>query len=354
MRYSYNATKHVEVELSSFCNAACPQCPRNVYGGKTIDDLPLQSWTYEEYVTAFPKDTLQKLESMYFCGTFGDPMSAKDVLRICEYVKDCNPHIKLGLHTNGGLRTKTLYTSLADVVDYIVFGIDGLEDTNHLYRRHVRFPKVIENATTFIAAGGIAEWDFIVFRHNQHQVETAKAYSEKLGFRKFNIKKTSRFLNKAHVLVDSLDVQNDDGEKEYTIYPPTDTKYFNKTLNTFKQTNIHNYAMNTTIECFYCTHDMIYIDVTGIVWPCGWVMDRLYGVEAKQTRDHQIVKGFLDQVNEEDTNCKMNNIESIIHGPWFNMLQDTWTNNNRLERCGLQCGKINHIAGQNIDVEYKN
>ena len=156
------------------------------------------------------------------------------------------------------------------------------------------------------------------------------------------------------MLVDSLDVQNDDGEKAYTIYPPTDTKYFNNTLSTFKQTNIHNYAMNTTIECFYCTHDMIYIDVTGIVWPCGWVMDRLYGVEAKQTRDHQIVKGFLDQVNEEDTNCKMNNIESIIHGPWFNMLQDTWTNNNRLERCGLQCGKINHIAGQNIDVQYKN
>ena len=28
----------------------------------------------------------------------------------------------------------------------VVFGIDGLEDTNHLYRRNVKFEKVIANA----------------------------------------------------------------------------------------------------------------------------------------------------------------------------------------------------------------
>jgi hypothetical protein len=44
----------------------------------------------------------------------------------------------------------------------------------------------------FVAAGGRAEWDFIVFRHNEHQVEEARALAKELGFQRFFVKKTSR------------------------------------------------------------------------------------------------------------------------------------------------------------------
>ena len=66
--------------------------------------------------------------------------------------------------------------------DYCVFSIDGLEDTNHLYRRNVKWEKVIENARSFITAGGKAHWDMLVFEHNKHQVDEAKSYANKLGF----------------------------------------------------------------------------------------------------------------------------------------------------------------------------
>ena len=61
------------------------------------------------------------------------------------------------------------------------FSIDGLEDTNHLYRQDVEWDKIMERAKKFIGAGGRAEWKFIIFRHNQHQVEEARSLSKELG-----------------------------------------------------------------------------------------------------------------------------------------------------------------------------
>ena len=41
MIVSYDDLEVCQVELTTECGAGCPQCPRNVYGGKTVDDLPI-------------------------------------------------------------------------------------------------------------------------------------------------------------------------------------------------------------------------------------------------------------------------------------------------------------------------
>ena len=74
-----------------------------------------------------------------------------------------------------------------------MFGIDGLEDTNHIYRQGTVFKQIIRNVKAFIQAGGRAQWDFIVFKHNEHQVEKAGELSKKLGFEIFSIKRSNRF-----------------------------------------------------------------------------------------------------------------------------------------------------------------
>ena len=51
--------------------------------------------------------------------------------------------------------------------DLAIFSIDGLSDTTYLYRRRTNFEKIMENAEAYIF-GGIARWDFIVFKHNEH------------------------------------------------------------------------------------------------------------------------------------------------------------------------------------------
>ena len=85
--------------------------------------------------------------------------------------------------TNGGARKPDYWRSLAETAGdkmHVVFGIDGLADTNHLYRRHVQWDKLIENAQAFIGAGGKAKWQFIKFPWNKHQVEQAKELSKQI------------------------------------------------------------------------------------------------------------------------------------------------------------------------------
>lgn len=43
--------------------------------------------------------------------------------------------------------------------------------------RGTKWQIILKNMRGFFAAGGSAEWDFIVFRHNEHQVDAARASS---------------------------------------------------------------------------------------------------------------------------------------------------------------------------------
>ena len=65
------------------------------------------------------------------------------------------------IHTNGGKGSPNLWRMLAqELKDFpqgvVTFSIDGLEDTNHLYRRHVVWENLINNVKAFIDNGGLA------------------------------------------------------------------------------------------------------------------------------------------------------------------------------------------------------
>jgi hypothetical protein len=102
------------------------------------------------------------------------------------------------MNTNGGVRDAEWWRELASILnqpnDYVVFSIDGLEDTNHIYRRDVNWKTLINNAQSFIDAGGSAHWDMLIYRHNQHQVGDAEELARRMGFTWFRSKITRRIL----------------------------------------------------------------------------------------------------------------------------------------------------------------
>ena len=53
----------------------------------------------------------------------------------------------------------------------IVFSVDGLEDTNHIYRRGVKWEKLFANMKAYSETGAMGIWEFLIFDHNKHQVE---------------------------------------------------------------------------------------------------------------------------------------------------------------------------------------
>ena len=181
--YNFDSPFSFHFELTDKCNARCVQCARNfIDDAGNLNEKPnlcLTEITIDQYKDIF-KNYLHKTQDLMFSGSMGDPIYAKDILEITKYSFShiLKPEGNLYIYTNGGFKSKQWWSDygsfLKDKPHEIWFGIDGLEDTHHLYRVNTRYDRVIENAKAFINAGGIASWSFIRFGHNQHQEDECR------------------------------------------------------------------------------------------------------------------------------------------------------------------------------------
>lgn len=184
--------KWLHVEASSKCNAWCPACPRNNQGFGLVPFLVEQDLSPEKFEEVLI--TLPSLECVQFCGNHGDPIASSCFFELVtiakKYVK------KIQIHTNGSLRNaewwKELAGLLVDVDHDVWFGIDGLEGIHEIYRQGTDFSKIMQNSTAFITSGGYATWQFIPYKHNEHQVVDCFKLSQKMQFKKFKIAKLYR------------------------------------------------------------------------------------------------------------------------------------------------------------------
>ena len=191
----------VHWEPTDKCNSGCAMCPRYDSQGFELSTLENVEWTLESFKKAWTVDFIKDLNKVLACGNFGDPCACKEFVDMYEYMREINPNIELACNTNGSLRTQDWWARLGKVITqrpdrtggYCTFSIDGLEDANHLYRRGTVWKNIMRNAEAFIAAGGEAHWDFIVFEHNEHQVDEARDLAIKMGFKNFNVKRTTRW-----------------------------------------------------------------------------------------------------------------------------------------------------------------
>ena len=96
------------VDISTYCNAGCPQCHRtDPVGLGKAEWLPLIQWNIEEFKTAFPPQVLKVTKTLNLCGTWGDPIMNRDIDKIVEYVvsvSDC----AVVIDTNGHIVTTAL------------------------------------------------------------------------------------------------------------------------------------------------------------------------------------------------------------------------------------------------------
>lgn len=176
------------------CQAACPACARET--DTSFRKKPAQHLTVEQVELLFSKEKIAALEKMFMCGNYGDPAGGHHTIELFEHFRTINPNIVLGMNSNGAIRNTIWWHVLGKLLfqpkDYVVFSIDGLEDTNSTYRVNVNWTHLMTNARIFIAAGGNAQWDMLVYEHNQHQVDAAEALAREMGFKWFRAKVSKR------------------------------------------------------------------------------------------------------------------------------------------------------------------
>lgn len=318
--YNYTEIKSIHFEITSKCQAKCPMCPRRPFGGVLNPHITLDEISIEQFKDWFPKDFIKQLDRFFMCGNLGDPIVAKDTLKIFQYLKSINSNISLTMITNGSAKSVSWWKELASLKVRVVFGIDGLEDTHQLYRIGTDFNKIIKNAKSFIEAGGDASWDMLVFKHNEHQVEKCRSLSRSLGFKEFRVKHTSRFKdNKLEIINEHDDVVN-------IIYPTEKSSSMINKVESAIQENLPN------IKCKAKDSAEIYVSATGAVSPCCWL-------DVKWFRSTSISKiDYIDKIGKFP-NLKNQSLQEIFNSGFFNKIQKCWGTTG-LKECSKQCGSF--------------
>jgi len=181
---------YLHVEISTLCNAACPCCPRfNANSPLLGEGLKTGYVSIAKFKEWFTPEILSRVNYMNFCGNHGDPGTNPDFPKIVEYISQFNLK-KFQFHSNGGMRTPKHWKAVAAACNkasfpiHPIFSVDGLEDTNHLYRRNVKWKNLMKNMQAFIDEFDRPDfviWDYLVFKHNQHQIEEAEALAKEMG-----------------------------------------------------------------------------------------------------------------------------------------------------------------------------
>ena len=281
--------KKFEIELSSHCNARCPVCIRQITGtDKERPDFHKGHITVEQIKKLVEQLPEPKKVIFYFGGVGGDPMMNPDIVQIFKY---CVERVKgVYMDTNGSLRAKAVWHELGEISkanenSSITFSIDGMEDTNHIYRIRTSWKKIMDNAKTFISAGGIAEWKYIVFKHNEHQVEKAEQLAKQMGFEKFIKEPSVRHYKKGDNLLVELD-----GIGDLVPEPATISK---------TEKIRHNASIGAVkIDCKVLKKKMMYITHDFKLLPCCYVHS--WQIVDKKTKYFKDFKNNLDDVSLED------------------------------------------------------
>lgn len=325
----------VHLEVTTKCQARCPMCPRRVSGGGVLNPfMDLEEISYDSFVNWFSLEFLDNLYHFFMCGKYGDPIIAKDFLEIFEYVRSCNNHASLEMHTNGSGRSKRCWERLAESQVKVVFGIDGLRDTHALYRVNTDWDKLINNAQTFIDNGGEAEWHMLVFKHNEHQIEECRQMAYDMGFTNFEVKHTTRWKD------DHLNVIDSEGRTKHVIEPSQES------VRLMREAQEQYKTPPVCIQCKAKQAEAIYISANGNVTPCPWLALHASPHSQESRIDYMDKVGYFPNLYE-------NTLDEIMESDYFNKIERLWSTG-PLKECSKHCGSFDKMNKEFVERSREN
>jgi MoaA/NifB/PqqE/SkfB family radical SAM enzyme len=349
--FDLNNVRQLHLEVTTKCNAACPMCARNMRGDRVNPNIPTAELSLQDVERMIPLDFVRQLEHVYLCGNYGDASVARDTLEILRFFREASPSLRLGMHTNGSPRQPEWWADVAKYVSYAMFGIDGLEDTNHLYRRNTIWNNLMRNCAAFIAAGGKAEWEYIVFEHNEHQIEEAEALSKRMGFSAFRLRYTSRFLFKGNYM-DDFPVYGNAGQVLYQLRPPKNSGMLNPAISTLtervEEGTYDAYLDSTHIACQAIEDRKLFISAEGLLFPCCFT-GHIYPWH-EEFGQNQVYKLLMASGGKAGIDARTKPLADITNGEFFDAVAQSWNvpsiKAGRLRVCSEICGECRTVKAQ--------
>ena len=351
--FNFSQLQGIHLEITNNCQAKCPMCSRNHHGGMINPLIEITEWSFDDFKAIITQEVLDQINSIYFCGNFGDPLLNKDLIKMCQYVRDSSD-VSIRIHTNASLRNSQWWRELAKSLPkehMVIFGIDGLADTHSKYRIGTNYNTIIKNARTFISNGGRAEWAFIVFKHNQHQVLEAKKIAKEIGFEKFTIKHSNRFLKEP-----KFEVYDSTGKTVDILEPSSETPI--KFLDRKAIKDYRKMVNDSEIECHALKMKEIYIDANKNLMPCCFLASAPYNYSPPEDAISEVRMHILEQHNKliDELGCTSTlekSIKEIINLKSYQTVWDKYWSTDKLVICARTCGKNKFSKPKDQFIERK-
>lgn len=364
-----DSIKKIELEITNDCNAACPGCTRTQFP----ELLKIQSFSLKDLKRLFPNQKQIANKEFKFCGVLGDPVVHPELLDMIKYLTSNLGYCEIS--TNGGYQNVAWWIELGKIsaatkLVQVVFAVDGHKETNHLYRVNTVFDIIERNMAAYALGGNgsvWATWMFIIFDHNEYELEAAQQNATRLGF---NFATRTGIRNTVNDWVAKLPKRDSSTNKmikeDFVITTSIDkahskidqVKELQQFINTYSSSNdiisiidkstgnmvndeqTRNRIINS-IVCKFIHEGEIFIASDLTMWPCCFLW------QLAHTRRDQYLR--LTSNFQPGWNSLVNNsIDVVLAHEWFStLLQASWQPSHKMhiEKCIRTCG--NNKAYQN-------
>jgi MoaA/NifB/PqqE/SkfB family radical SAM enzyme len=171
------------IEPNLFCNLHCPACPT----GLNLGLRPTVSINQELF-----KSTIDEIGDYIFrlyMYNWGEPLLHKATPEMIRYAKAKDVNIILSTNLSIKLTDDYIDRLVQSGLDTMLVSLDGVtQETYGKYRRNGKIELVRENLKRLQQAKqrlGMTTpkliWQFLVFRHNEHEIEDARAVYKEWG-----------------------------------------------------------------------------------------------------------------------------------------------------------------------------
>ena len=333
------------MDVSTYCNAACPQCHRT--NPKTLeknDWLPLVQWSLEDFKKAFPLDDIDLVSHFHFCGTWGDPLMIKEIVEIVSYITR-NSFAFISIDTNGSMRNEDFFWDLGVMAGKdrlrVNFDVDGINQEMHeRYRRKTELSKVLSHMETLAATGVAAHSQTILFKHNVDYKDEIRQLCYDHGSQSHQFVISDRFGNVAtggEVGNDHTTYHNDEDGNPFTLERAPQSS----TPKGFISGTGSKQELDKTIVCRWAApRNEVVVNLDGQVLPCCYHQNAYHwGHLSGKSNDllrSDVYEYYL--ANKEEFNLFHSSLPDILNHEWYTTtLPNSMLRDKAIPNCERNC-----------------
>lgn len=341
MRWDRKVVK-IQLDPTTYCNASCGACIRNNNSREKKPELDLVHFDLNVWKRLVREDTrLMNIHGLTLNGNWGDAAMHPHLLEIVDEFIYYHKGASVRIHTNGGVRNESWWGDLAKILlnateHKVLFAVDGLKDTHHLYRKGTDFNKVINNLRAFNEEKGNSEIITTVFDYNAHQIDDLEKLAEEIGCASFKARRSF------HNNIAMYDENNN--EYHVTAKSIPDSLYRHTVFeNTLQHSNwqypeiIHvrkHFEQEMDTECPWYNAQEIQLDPDGFVWPCCHISSYRSFIENGLPYSHTTVKEQYGEFN----NLHNHSLQEILGHDWYSIDVAAGVKNGNWNICRKNCG----------------